>query len=349
MRVVLPSAELSTLPPPRTLGLPAVTASLVLGPAFLTVGAMVQLANPAFGLWFTSILLFLGISWVVLRAQGFAPGPTLGFTPFFGRGLFMGFALGALNVMVVGPLQDLATRVFPQSWVDTFDSSKLFERQSPLELVFICAAASVAAPLGEEVFFRGLLQPALVSRLGRWGVVAAAFIFSAMHLDPVGFTARFLLGLLFGALAYRSGSLWPGIGAHAANNFVFSLAMVFFPEDEGHAPLAVTMAIFAGGVLLVAGLGWVLTSRPRLLEPAQRAAPTDAPPVRLLAAARWWFLTGAVGALVLWLADWRGVTLNVREAQDSRKALSPALKALRAKARKGEVPLEVYEAARKAQ
>ncbi|MBX7100720.1 MAG: CPBP family intramembrane metalloprotease [Myxococcaceae bacterium] len=346
---MLPSAELPTLPPPRTLGVPAVAASLVLAPAFLSVGAMVQLANPAFGLWFTSLLLFLGIPWVVLRAQGFAPGPTLGFTPFFGRGLALGFAVGALNVAVVGPLQDLATRVFPQSWVDTFDSSKLFERQSPLELVFICGAASIAAPLGEEVFFRGLLQPALVSRLGRWGVVLAAFIFSAMHLDPVGFTARFLLGLLFGALAYRSGSLWPGIGAHAANNFVFSLAMVLFPDEEGHAPLAVTMAIFAGGLLVVAALGWWLSARPRLLEPAARAAIVEVPPVRLLTAARWWFVAGAVGALVLWLADWRGVTLNVREAQDVKKPLSPALKALRAKARRGEVPLEAYEAARKAQ
>ena len=54
----------------------------------------------------------------------------------------------------------------------------------------------------------------------RAGLVTTAFVFSAFHLDPVGFLARFELGLLFGLFFFRTGSLWPGIAAHAANNLV---------------------------------------------------------------------------------------------------------------------------------
>ena len=80
----------------------------------------------------------------------------------------------------------------------------------------------VAAPLGEEVFFRGFMfgglrrrTPWLVAALlsgglwglfhlpgGSWGVVLQLSIF----------------GVLLGWLYERTGSIWPGIAVHAVNN-----------------------------------------------------------------------------------------------------------------------------------
>lgn len=72
----------------------------------------------------------------------------------------------------------------------------------------------------EEMLFRGSLQKALSKdkSIGKWSIWIAAFIFSAVHLQFYGFFPRLLLGAFFGYLLYSSGSLWPGVFAHALNN-----------------------------------------------------------------------------------------------------------------------------------
>lgn len=76
----------------------------------------------------------------------------------------------------------------------------------------------VVAPLAEEVLFRGYLLGALLHLLPPTAaqlVTAAAFgaVHGAAYMLPVG-----LLGLLFGWLRTRYGSLWPCVSAHALHN-----------------------------------------------------------------------------------------------------------------------------------
>lgn len=75
--------------------------------------------------------------------------------------------------------------------------------------------------LAEEMFFRGALQRmvARIPLLGGWSAVwIAAFIFSAAHFQFFGFLPRLLIGVFFGYLLMATGSLWPGVFAHALNN-----------------------------------------------------------------------------------------------------------------------------------
>src|SRR4029079_17933918 len=119
----------------------------------------------------------------------------------------------------------VARKIFPDSWVDFFDMSRLFDRQQAVDMALILNAISFVAPYCEEFFFRGFLQERL-ARVARspWPVVVfVSFVFSAFHLDPVGFLARFELGLVFGVLYWKMGSLWPGVMAHAANNTVSTI------------------------------------------------------------------------------------------------------------------------------
>ena len=80
--------------------------------------------------------------------------------------------------------------------------------------------------VGEELVFRGSLQPLLGRILGRphAAVWVSALIFSAIHGQWLGFVPRFLLGALFGYLALWSGSLWPSVLAHMSNNLLSLLA-----------------------------------------------------------------------------------------------------------------------------
>lgn len=77
---------------------------------------------------------------------------------------------------------------------------------------------AIASSVGEEVFFRGFLQP-------RIGLVAQAAVFSLAHLGYVNLlenVVTFALGLLFGLMRSRTGSVWAPIGAH----FLFNLLML---------------------------------------------------------------------------------------------------------------------------
>lgn len=76
--------------------------------------------------------------------------------------------------------------------------------------------------LAEELLFRGTLQRSLGidRKFGQWAIWITAVIFSAVHMQFYGFFPRLLLGAFFGYLLYSTGSLWPGVFAHALNNSI---------------------------------------------------------------------------------------------------------------------------------
>ena len=100
------------------------------------------------------------------------------------------------------------------------------------ELLTLILAAVIVAAVVEEIFFRGLLQGALVAMLGprwRWtAVLVVAAGFAAIHLGGVTWHALpglMTLGVIMGWLYERSGSLWPAIALHAAFN-ALNIALV---------------------------------------------------------------------------------------------------------------------------
>lgn len=89
----------------------------------------------------------------------------------------------------------------------------------------------VGAPIVEELLFRGLIQGAFTRRVGPVAAIfVTALIFSAAHITNEGFFAPIVLfppALVLGYLRYRSGSLAPGMVAHATFNALgFALLLV---------------------------------------------------------------------------------------------------------------------------
>ena len=79
------------------------------------------------------------------------------------------------------------------------------------------------APLFEEFVFRGLVQSCFRNIGPRWFcIAAAAAIFAAAHIPVAAWQVLpglLALGLILGWLYEHTGSLWPGIFAHAGFNF----------------------------------------------------------------------------------------------------------------------------------
>ena len=89
----------------------------------------------------------------------------------------------------------------------------------PLEIAALVFMTVVAAPLTEEVFFRGLLQGALRDRLGPVRAVAiASCAFAVVHFQAVQFPALLVVGLVHGLLVLATGRLGPAIWSHAVFN-----------------------------------------------------------------------------------------------------------------------------------
>lgn len=92
----------------------------------------------------------------------------------------------------------------------------------------------ILAALGEELFFRGVLQNVFI----RWiknphvAIWITAIIFSAIHLQFYGFVPRLFLGALLGYLYWWSNCIWLPILAHLVNNG-YAIIAAFFLVRQG--------------------------------------------------------------------------------------------------------------------
>ncbi len=92
---------------------------------------------------------------------------------------------------------------------------------------------AIIPALGEELFFRGLIQKFLIdwTKKPLTGILLTAFFFSFLHLQFYGFLPRFYLGVLFGLMYYWSGTLWLPVIAHFINNGMAVLLYFFMGKD----------------------------------------------------------------------------------------------------------------------
>lgn len=99
------------------------------------------------------------------------------------------------------------------------------------EFLFAFFIIAVLPGVGEELVFRGLLQPQLQRATGNAHIAIwiSAVLFSAIHMQFFGFVPRVLLGALFGYLYLWSGNLLIPMFAHFFNNG-FSVLMLYLKQ-----------------------------------------------------------------------------------------------------------------------
>ncbi len=105
----------------------------------------------------------------------------------------------------------------------------VFGERRPGVLSLTVLLACVVGPLWEELFFRGVLYPALRRHLSRIvAMVVSATFFSLLHMSPIGFLPILGLGVLLAYLYERTGSLAGPLVVHMAHNtLLMAAAMVF--------------------------------------------------------------------------------------------------------------------------
>ena len=140
--------------------------------------------------------------------------------------------IGLACLVVLLPLGDLSSwmtgrAIVPPFVMDAYRSA----RESGTVWLFAIALV-VAAPLAEEIVFRGFMFRGLAaSRVGIAGaILMPSVIWSAMHVQYETFfiVQIFMLGAVFGWLRWKSGSTWLTIVLHAIINFTSLLQTVYF-------------------------------------------------------------------------------------------------------------------------
>jgi uncharacterized protein len=161
-----------------------------------------------------------------------------------------------LGLGVLGDAMDRVVQRFLPMPDDMLEGLKAFMVfHSPGEAAVLVVSVVAAAGLVEEMLFRGFLQGSLERSGGPVkAVLVSALVFSALHLNPWWAVQIFLLGVCLGFLAWRYGSIWPGVVIHAVNNAV---SLAFMNTDESRLTWymsadRVTPGAFCAGVLLTA-------------------------------------------------------------------------------------------------
>lgn len=109
---------------------------------------------------------------------------------------------------------------------------EMFLKMSQTEGVFGLITLVIAAPILEEIIFRGIVLEGLLKRYSPLkSILISALFFGIVHLNPWQFLSGFLGGILMGWVYYRTRNLLLPIFLHFVNNLTFTLlSKVMGPE-----------------------------------------------------------------------------------------------------------------------
>jgi membrane protease YdiL (CAAX protease family) len=162
-----------------------------------------------------------------LKRPGWHRAPIIGAIPWF---IVLAFLASLMARLLLGLYVII---------VQAFDADFLLPEQQIPEEVFDSIAVQVAAglsvvvaaPIVEELFFRGFLFAGIRKLIGVWpAALISSLVFAVVHAQSgliIPFTG---VGLLLAYLYHRSRSIYVPIAMHFFFNAVSFLVLVFMPE-----------------------------------------------------------------------------------------------------------------------
>jgi membrane protease YdiL (CAAX protease family) len=116
--------------------------------------------------------------------------------------------------------------------------------------ILMIVAVCVGAPLVEELVFRGFLFDAMRrATTPTFAWLATSVMFAAYHVDPIHVVSVLFTGFFLGWLRLSTGSVWPGVAAHAVNNsLATAMAVAFGAGTATEASMPGWGAFVAAGI-----------------------------------------------------------------------------------------------------
>lgn len=213
--------------------------------------------HPDRELYYTHLSLFIGQGAIIL--------PAFIFLKFRGESIRSRFRLHPVSASVVFSVVILSVGIIILA--DEMDRvmslffplpsalerlADIFKLTSARTMFLVISAVVIIAPLGEELLFRGFLQKFLEDN---WrditrAVLVTSLFFAFTHMNPYWLIQIYVLGVLLGYLAWRTGSILPSFILHGMNNgFALLLAntvdnsAVFYTWHNHVSPIVLVFAV----------------------------------------------------------------------------------------------------------
>lgn len=112
-------------------------------------------------------------------------------------------------------------------------SSSIVSKENPLWLdILIQFYICLLGPFLEELIFRGVLLEGLRKYGNLFGIIMSSVLFGLMHQNIIQFIPSACVGIVWGYIAVKSGSLIPSILIHMLNNTMASLLLASVPKID---------------------------------------------------------------------------------------------------------------------
>ena len=139
------------------------------------------------------------------------------------RGLFLGLGIPVFAMIV----DNIAVLIYAIAFIFFFGEPTTITElpggtswdSSPVALILTFISICILTPISEELLFRGYILDALNRLHGKWpAIIISSIIFGMVHFDPFTMGMATIGGVIYGWIRVRTGSLVPGIVAHAMWN-----------------------------------------------------------------------------------------------------------------------------------
>lgn len=146
---------------------------------------------------------------------------------FTAKDVVIGLVVGLILQLAVPVVYNLAFSLVGERDVGG-PARELAARANGPGIVALILITVVGAPIIEEVFYRGFLQPLMNAWMPQWAaLVVASAVFGAIHFQVLQFPALFVFALVAGGWVLRSGgigrSIWTHVGFNATSIFLLLL------------------------------------------------------------------------------------------------------------------------------
>lgn len=167
--------------------------------------------------------------------------------------------LGASIVFIFAAMYVLNLLIELAGIPNTMNDEFIAMSRNPFGILSI----ALLGPILEELLFRGAIQGHLQEAgLHPWkAILIASFFFGVVHMNPAQILFAFPLGVVFGWLYYRTGSLLPGIVGHLLNNSIAAINMYLYGdvslEEQMHSPVTMWFCAAAGTIACCFAAAWL--------------------------------------------------------------------------------------------
>lgn len=143
----------------------------------------------------------------------------------------IGLAIGIVCQFVLVPIVSLPVLWFTDTDMEELSApaESLADRATGPGILILVLVVVVAAPLAEELFYRGMLQRTLDRHVTWWvsGLITAA-VFGASHFQALQLPALVAFGIVLSYIAHRTGRLGMNVWAHVGFNATTVVVLLVF-------------------------------------------------------------------------------------------------------------------------